>query len=154
MRASTTRRTFLKAAAALSGGLGTPLEAVQTGASADWRHYGGTLGATRYSSLDQINRSNVGDLRVAWIHATGDSQARPATKIECTPLVVDGQMYITTAQVQVRALDAATGDLLWKFDPFEGIRMRRSKGINRGVAYWQDGSDRRIFMAGSGQDVM
>ena len=154
MRASTTRRTFLKAAAALSGGLGTSLKAVQTGASADWRHYGGTLGATRYSTLDQINRSNVGDLRVAWIHATGDSQARPATKIECTPLVVDGRMYITTAQVQVRALDAATGDLLWKFDPFEGIRMRRSKGINRGVAYWQDGADRRIFMAGSGQDVM
>ncbi len=58
-------------------------------------------------------------------------------------------MYITTAQLQVRALNAATGEVLWNFDPFEGVRLRRSKGVSRGVTYWEDeeGKDRRIFVA-------
>ena len=149
-----TRRTFIKRAALSSAALYAPLSRGSLGASSDWRHYGGSLGATRYSELDQIDRSNVSELKVAWIHATGDSRARPTTKIECTPIVVDGRMYLTTAQVQVRALNAATGEMLWNFDPFEGIQMRRSKGINRGVAYWNDGDDRRIFMSGSAQDKM
>ncbi len=145
------RRNFLKTAAALAGGVGRGMAVSRPGASADWGHYGGTLAATRYSELDQINRSNVSGLEVAWVHATGDSQQRPQTKIECTPIVVDGRMYVTTAQVQVRALDATSGKMLWNFDPFEGIQTRRSKGVNRGVAYWEDGSDRRIFMSGSTQ---
>ncbi len=91
---------------------------------------------------------------MAWIHGTGDSMVRPATKIECTPIVVDGTMYLTTAQVQVRALDAATGEVLWNFNPFEGVPLRRSRGVNRGVAYWSDGEDSRIFMSGSGQDYL
>ncbi len=70
---------------------------------------------------------------------------RPATTIECTPIVVDGRMYIATAQLQIRALDAATGKMLWNFDPFAGVVMRRPKSVNRGVAYWQDGEKRRIF---------
>ena len=150
----TTRRTFLKSAALSPAALGTLPARAASGAGDDWGHYGGTLGATRYSELDQINRSNVGELKVAWVHATGDSMQRPQTKIECTPIVVDGRMYVTTAQVQVRALDATTGRMLWNFDPFEGIQMRRGKGVNRGVAYWSDGSDRRIFMSGSAQDTM
>ncbi len=149
-----TRRTFIKSAALSSAALYAPPGRAALGASSDWRHYGGSLGATRYSELDQIDRSNVSELQVAWVHATGDSLTRPATKMECTPIVVDGRMYITTAQVQVRALDATTGKMLWNFDPFEGIQMRRSKGVNRGVAYWSDGNDRRIFMSGSSQDYM
>ncbi|MDE0109318.1 MAG: pyrroloquinoline quinone-dependent dehydrogenase [Bryobacterales bacterium] len=149
-----TRRAFMQCAALSTAALHTQPASPYVAATDDWRHYGGSLGATRYSELDQINRSNVSDLKVAWVHATGDSQDRPATKIECTPIVVDGRMYVTTAQVQVRALDATTGEMLWNFDPFEGIRMRRSKGVNRGVAYWSDGSDRRIFMSGSAQDYL
>ena len=149
-----TRRTFLKSAAVASASLPAPFARAYLAASNDWRHYGGSLGATRYSELDQIDRSNVSELKVAWVHATGDSMSRPATKIECTPIVVDGRMYVTTAQVQVRALRADTGEMLWNFDPFEGIQMRRSKGVNRGVAYWSDGDDRRIFMSGSAQDHM
>lgn len=144
------RRSFLKrsalaslAASAFSG----RLPAKQLGAGADWRYYAATPEGTRYSALDQIDTSNVGDLRVAWTHATGDSMARPATTIECTPIIVDGRMYITTAQLQIRALDAATGKALWNFDPFEGIVMRRAKGVNRGVTYWSDGERRRVFSA-------
>ena len=147
-----TRRTFLQNAALSSAALYASRAQAAPGATSDWPRYGGSYGATRYSELDQIDRANVADLEVAWVHATGDSLARPVTKIECEPIVVDGRMYVTTAQVQVRALNAATGAMLWNFDPFEGIRMRRSKGVNRGVAYWSDGRDRRIFMSGSAQD--
>ena len=154
MTRRSTRRGFLRGAALTAAALRLPSSGGTLGTSADWPHYGGTLGATRYSELDQIDRSNASELQVAWIHATGDSMARPATKIECTPLVVDGRMYLTTAQVQVRALNAATGEVLWNFNPFEGIPLRRSRGINRGVAYWSDGGDSRIFMSGSGQDYL
>ena len=149
-----TRRAFMKSAALSAAALYAPPARSHLASSHDWRHYGGSLGATRYSELDQIDRSNVSELRVAWVHSTGDSQERPLTKIECTPIVVDGRMYVTTAQVQVRALDATTGEMLWNFDPFEGIQMRRSKGVNRGVAYWSDGKERRIFMSGSAQDYL
>jgi len=140
-----TRRTFIKNAALSSAAVYASSAHASPHASSDWRHYGGSPEATRYSELDQIDRSNVGELKVAWTHSTGDSRQRPATKIECTPIVVDGRMYITTAQLQVRALDAVTGEMLWNFDPFEGVRVRRSKGVSRGVAYWADGDDRRIF---------
>ena len=142
-----TRRTFIRNAALASAALQLQPAHADFGASADWGHYGGDPGATRYSELDQIDRGNVGGLKVAWTHHTGDSRQRPATKMECTPIVIDGRMYLSTAQLQVRALNAATGEMLWNFDPYEGIRMRRSKGVNRAVAYWADGSDRRIFMS-------
>ena len=142
-----TRRTFIQTAALASGALYAPSAHAALGVSNDWPHYGGSLGATRYSELDQIDHSNVGELKVAWVHHTEDARIRPATRMECTPIVIDGRMYLTTAQVQVRALNAATGEMLWNFDPYEGIRMRSSKGVNRGVAYWADGSDRRIFMS-------
>lgn len=140
-----TRRTFIKSAAISSAALYTSSGQAAREASSDWGFYGGSPGSTRYSGLDQIDRSNVAGLKVAWTHHTGDAMQRPATKIECTPIVVDGRMYISTAQLQFRALDAATGKQLWNFDPFEGIRMRSSKGVSRGVTYWADGDDRRIF---------
>ena len=63
----------------------------------------------RYSALDQINRSNVHNLRVAWTYHTGDKRDRPQTTIECTPVAAEGVLYITTALLSVRALSAATG---------------------------------------------
>ena len=111
----------------------------------------------RYSPLDQINASNVGKLQVAWVYHTLDSKKRPRTTIECTPLVVDGVMYLTTALLKVCALDAATGAQLWRFDPFESMfgaagakatveGAASPRGVNRGVAYWERGEDRRILV--------
>ena len=137
------RRAALSSAAAIYGSSA----ALANGASQDWRYYGGDPEATRFSTLDQIDRSNVGKLKVAWTHSTGDAMKRPATTIECTPIVVDGRMYITTAQLQLRALDAASGKVLWNFDPFAGSTSRRAKGVNRGVTYWQDGDKGRLFAA-------
>jgi quinoprotein glucose dehydrogenase len=137
----TSRRTFLQTtlfgAAAARAAQTSPWE---------WQHYGGDAGATRYAPLGQINRSNVKHLRPAWTHRTGDASQRPVTTIECTPIVVDGVMYLTTAQLRVQALDAATGKLLWTFDPLAG--RRRRPGVNRGVTFWQDPANpkvRRIY---------
>jgi quinoprotein glucose dehydrogenase len=97
--------------------------------------------ASHYSPLDQINRKNVSRLRPAWTYHTGDSRDRPQTTIECTPIVMDGVMYITTAQLKAVALEAATGKKLWEFDPPE----EKSRGVNRGVAYWSEGEERRVL---------
>ncbi len=112
----------------------------------EWRYYGSDAGASRYSACDRIKPSNVAKLKVAWVHKTGDASLRPATAIEGTPLVVDGVLYLTTPRVKVQAVEAATGKLLWTFDPPETQSARRSPGNCRGVCYWEDGSDRRIFV--------
>ncbi len=123
MRTRHTRRAFIKSAA-LTSAAAYALPVSASHASADWRYYGGSQEATRYSALDQIDASNVAGLKVAWTHASGDSRTRPATTIECTPIVVDGTMYVTTAQLQVRALEATSRKMLWNFDPFEGDTSR------------------------------
>src|SRR5262249_19151253 len=81
-------------------------------------------------------------LELAWSFRTDDMQAAPASTIQCTPIVVDGVMYLTTPGLKVVALDAATGRKLWEFDPAPGERAR---GTSRGVTYWSDGRERRIF---------
>jgi quinoprotein glucose dehydrogenase len=127
------------------------LPAPETGASwpkvnardtVDWPNVGNDKGGTRYSRLTQINRDNVRDLQVAWVYHTGDAAASRST-IECTPVVVEGVMYLTTVQVKVVALDAATGKALWSFDP-------HTDGVNRGIACWSDGKPnglRRVLLA-------
>ena len=77
--------------------------------AADWPFYGGDAGTSRYSPLKQINSTNAASLKVAWTFHTGDSVDRPATQIQCTPIVIDGIMYVTSAQLKVIALRAATG---------------------------------------------
>ena len=111
----------------------------------DWRFYGGDAGATRFSPLKQIHRGNVAKLKAAWTHRCGDASQRPSTTIECTPLVVEGVMYLTTARVQARALKAATGEALWNFRPPDDAV--RGAGVNRGVAWFEDGKDRRVLAA-------
>src|SRR5215467_10323286 len=78
---------------------------------ADWPHYGGTQFSWRYTALDQINTSNVKNLLPAWIFQTGDY----ADNLQATPIVVDGVMYLISAQLQVFALDAATGRVIWRY---------------------------------------
>jgi len=113
--------------------------------SRDWPVYGGDLGGTKYSSLVQINLANIRQLKPAWIYRCDDMRERPATTIECNPIVIDGVMFLTTAGLKVVALDAATGQELWVFDPWNG---RGGRGVNRGVTYWASGADKRIFFVG------
>jgi quinoprotein glucose dehydrogenase len=113
-----------------------------------WGVFGGTKDAARYSSLTQINKENVGKLQVAWTYHTKDSTA--TSQIQCQPIVVDGVLYATSPQVNVFALEAATGRLRWRFNPFEMLGGQNSwAGTNRGVTYWEEGDDKRIFFGAS-----
>jgi quinoprotein glucose dehydrogenase len=145
------RRWFLKVAgAAAASGRAIPAwgqESARTEPSREWQYYGGDEGASRYSPLKQINRETAAKLKLAWVHHTEDGSDRPLTTIECTPIVVDGVMYLTTAKLQLRALDPATGKLIWNFDPNTAVEGRGSSGVNRGVAFWRDGGKGRIFFA-------
>jgi quinoprotein glucose dehydrogenase len=123
----------------------------QTNGSVDWPRVGNDPGCTRYSALDQINRENVTRLKPAWTYHTGELEGRVGKTIECTPIVIDGVMYITTGYLRVVALDAATGREIWQFDPLKDHPFGHepmSGGVNRGCAYWADGrpgGERRII---------
>jgi len=112
-----------------------------------WRSYGGELGSTRYSPLDQINRDTVKDLKVAWTWKSDNFGGREF-KSETTPLFVNGVLYFTAGDRRaVVAVDGGTGDTLWMYRTDEGERYRQAPRRNsgRGVAYWTDGQDERIF---------
>jgi membrane-bound PQQ-dependent dehydrogenase (glucose/quinate/shikimate family) len=118
----------------------------------EWRFYGGDAGGSRFSSLRQINRENVGALKPAWTYHIGEVNRGNATDrhriapFETTPVVVDGTLYLTTPSNRVIALEAETGKEIWTFDPQAG-RSERIFLQHRGVAYWQSatGTDRRIL---------
>ena len=99
-----------------------------------WPAYGGADG-DHYSQLTQLNRANVHRLRQAWVFDTGEKG-----NIETNPLIVGHTLYAYTPSQKVIALDAATGQLKWKFD--SGIVSTQPA---RGVAYWTDGKDERIL---------
>jgi len=107
----------------------------------DWRVAGGEPGNSRYSPLDQIDTTNVAQLRVAWVYHTNDSPPSGG-EIQASPIVVDGVLYTTTPALAVIALRADRGTLIWKFVP-----PTASRHVNRGVVYWEDRGDRRIFFS-------
>src|SRR3990170_7599060 len=120
----------------------------QSGArNGEWRTYGGDLGNTRYSPLDQIDASNFAKLEVAWRFKTDNLGPQPEFNLQSTPLVVGGKLYTTAgSRRSVVSLDALTGELLWVHRVDEGARgaaaPRRLSG--RGLAYWTDGREERI----------
>jgi len=102
----------------------------------DWPAYGGTDENNHYSSLAQINRTNVKQLSLAW---SFDSQEEGG--LQSTPIVVEGVLYGITPTQKIFALDAATGRLIWKFD--SGIKGTQP---DRGLAYWAQGKDKRVLV--------
>ncbi len=123
--------------------------AAQQGArDGQWRSYAAENGGTKYSALDQITAENVKDLKIAWRWKTLNLGPRPDYNFRATPLMVNGVLYTTAGtRRDVAAIDAATGETLWLYNPNESDRAgggRSSSG--RGVAYWTDGSDERIFV--------
>lgn len=120
--------------AVLCGGSAIALRSAPQQPLHDWREYGGHQG-TRYSRLTEINRSNVRDLEVAWTYDTGETGG-----LQTQPLMADGLVYANTPGHRVVALNAATGALVWRFD--SGLT---SRGPNRGVTYWSNGTEARVF---------
>ncbi len=114
----------------------------------EWRSYGGDLGHTRYSPLDQIDASNFSKLEVAWRFKTDGLGPRPEFQLESTPLMVGGRVFSTAGTRRaVVALDATTGEMLWMHSEHEGARgaaaPRQLSG--RGLSYWSDGKEERIL---------
>jgi quinoprotein glucose dehydrogenase len=111
-----------------------------------WSIYKADAHSTSYSSLEQINTVNVAQLRPAWTFSPNDMKtgSRPGNS-ECNPIVVDGVMYATSAKHLVYALNAASGERIWSFDPFDGAE---GGGVSRGVTYWEDANDKRILVTG------
>jgi quinoprotein glucose dehydrogenase len=109
----------------------------------DWPTYGHDAGGMRYSPLAQIDRTNVTQLKLAWVFHTGDvsdgKHGKKRSGFETTPLVVDGTMYLTTPFNRVIALDPETGAQKWVHDPKIEMSWDYGDGlINRGVAIWTD----------------
>lgn len=104
--------------------------------STGWPVYNGGPDGDHYSQLKQINRANVRRLKVAWSFDTGETGG-----LQDNPLVVGRSLYAYTPMQKVVALDAATGKLKWKFDA--GVAGGTQPA--RGMAYWTDGKEGRIF---------
>jgi quinoprotein glucose dehydrogenase len=131
--------------ALLAGQLAPHSRAQRNGAAnnfMEWRHYGGGPENSHYSALRQINRENVNQLEVAWTYDTGD--VFNGSEMQCNPIVVDGTLYATSPKMRVFALNAATGQERWIFDPNEGQRTR-GRPRNRGLTYWKGDGGGRIF---------
>lgn len=115
-------------------------------AEGDWASYLGDEGRSHFSTLKQIDRDNVGQLRLAWMYRSRDAREDNQSQIQCNPLVIDGVLYGTTPKLKLVALEAATGRELWRFDPFAGS-TNPGVGVNRGVVFWSAGDDRRILFS-------
>ena len=129
-------------------------------ANGEWRSYGGDLGGTKYSPLDQIDASNFSNLEIAWRWRSADAdldldalrQIHPDLSIlnlKATPLMVGGVVYVVTPLRLAAAIDAGTGETRWLHDP-DAIRGTRysinsSNYSSRGLAYWTDGQEERIY---------
>src|SRR2546422_3917773 len=123
--------------------------AAQTGArNGEWKTYGGDLGNTHYSPLDQINASNFNSLQIAWRFKTDNLGAQPEFNLKSTPLMVNGVLYSTAGTRRaVVSIDAGTGELICTHGEREGARQTNAPRVlsGRGLAYWSDGREERIL---------
>ncbi len=114
----------------------------------DWAFWGGDPGGTHYSTLTEINTSNVAQLRQAWTWKTGETElkeydTRPGM-FENTPVMLDGVVYATSPYNRVVALDPETGTELWSYDPKSYVDGQPPNGtgyVHRGIALWRDSHD-------------
>ena len=123
--------------------LATAVISSQQNSAKEWRHYLGSADSSQYSTLEQINRSNVANLELAWMFPGGTNRVR------FNPIVVDGVMYVLGKDRAIVALDAATGKQLWVY---EHDPLFQRDVTDRGINYWEskDRSDRRLlFSAGA-----
>ncbi len=126
----------------------------QPEAGAGWPFVGSDPAHTKYSSADEITAANVAELEIAWEWEPNEAPleeygTRPGP-FQATPILVGGVLYLSTMYTRVVALDAETGAELWTFDPgaYEGgpVGAGPTGFKHRGVAWWNDGDDARVFL--------
>ncbi len=161
------RKTAYALACAVILGVTAGLASAQTGApDGEWRTYGGDQGHTKYAPLDQIAKDNVQTLQVAWRWVSIDAELKARAKAsgdaalkylsistylnESTPLMVRGVLYTATSYGQIAAIDGRTGRTLWSYDPefYKEGRPPTHGFMTRGLWYWTDGNNERLFWAG------
>lgn len=120
----------------------------------EWREYAGDTHGKRYSPLAQVTKDNVGALRVAWRWPFADralQESNPllrTTRTEETPLMVNGVVYMVTGLGLVAALDPATGETRWVYDPqgYKAGKHPQASFVRRGLAFWTDGAQERLLV--------
>ncbi len=115
-----------------------PLSVATQASGSDWTAYGGTYGAQRYSTLAQITPGNVARLERAWVYHTGDLPTDMKNNkygAETTPLKIGDTVYLCSAKNILIALDAASGQQKWRFDPGVPDAWIPYTAACRGVAY-------------------
>jgi quinoprotein glucose dehydrogenase len=130
------------------------LQAQSGETSFEWEYYGGDATFKRYAPFDQIDRSNVDNLRIVWRRPGLDPSYRrafpdldPSAYLRATPIMSEGILYSSNAVGLVEAFDPGTGRTLWVQEPFEPTIAEVRGRSNRGVQIWGEGSDRRIIVA-------
>ena len=149
---STRGRATVSALALLLAATAPPAAAQHGAGGAEWRAYAADNGATKYSPLDQIDAGNVDRLRIAWTRPTVDQSILDVVpnlgygnRNRATPLMVDGILYAPNAVGLVEAWDPGTGETIWVQQPMDqGPEGYRGAG-HRGIAWWEDGTERRII---------
>ena len=139
--------TSILSAAVLIALTSASAQAQQGTKNGEWHYWGGDAGATRYAPLDQINASNAKELDIVWRWKALGINGRPDTNWQATPLMIDGVLYVTTGMHQAAALDPATGNTLWVFnpEPKDVSTGRTGNPSGRSMAYWTNGKEKRLY---------
>ena len=128
--------------------------AQEQGAMIEWPYVGSEQAHTKYSTAEEITAGNVGELEIVWRWEPNEKPleeygTRPGP-FQATPIMIGNVLYLSTMYTRVVALDAETGKELWTFDPkaYEGgPKGAGPRGFkHRGIAWWSDGGDARIFL--------
>ncbi|MCZ6507805.1 MAG: PQQ-binding-like beta-propeller repeat protein [Acidobacteria bacterium] len=136
-------------------GSGAPLFA-----QSEWPAYAADARSTKYSPLDQIDKSNVERLEIVWRWRSIDYEAaekypglRPPRVFETSPLMLGGRVLLSTGLGVAAAADPATGEELWSYDPYEGKEPRLGRTTSRGGSTWTDGTQQRLLFLSVGDLV-
>ncbi len=144
-------RTFM-AACTLSLLLSATSQAQRGTSGGQWPNHSGDKGSTKYAPLDQINRSNVRNLHVAWRRPAVADELREqhhelkfSNLFRSTPLMINGVLYASDGIGLVEAFDPATGRTLWVQESTDPGPEALTGTSTRGIAYWRNGADERIL---------
>ena len=132
--------------------LSVTLRAQRGTSGGQWPSHSGDKGSTKYAPLDQINRNNVGNLRIAWHRPAVADELRSqhpnlsfSNLFRSTPLMINGVLYASNGIGLVEAFDPATGKTLWVQELAEQSQEALNGTSTRSIAYWRRGSDERIL---------
>jgi len=148
------KRLFASVSVAVMLLAASAANAQQGAKGGEWRYHSGDLGSTKYSALDQINKSNVKQLRIAWRRPAVDASIKQRTPnlnyshdFHATPIMVDGVLYTSNGVGLVEAFDPGTGRTIWVEQPVGNELQRTAPGSStRTIGYWAQGNDKRIYV--------